>query len=196
MHTLHAQKLQMTAKNYDPKIKTVCLNMIVKNESHVIVPTLENLCSHIRFDYWVICDTGSTDATREIIRDFFSEKHIKGELHCDEWVNFAHNRTLALERAYNKTDFLLVFDADDELHGTIQIPETVSHDEYQLKFGVPKSGMNYSRTLLINNRKRFKYFSVLHEFISCQEPSQNEQNRMCILEGEYYVISGRSGSRN
>ena len=170
--------------------------MIVKNEAHIIRGTLEMLCSKIRFDYWVICDTGSTDATREIIRDFFSEKHIKGELHCDEWVNFAHNRTLALERAYNKTDFLLVFDADDELHGTIQIPETVSHDEYQLKFGVPKSGMNYSRTLLINNRKRFKYFSVLHEFISCQEPSQNEQNRMCILEGEYYVISGRSGSRN
>jgi len=170
--------------------------MIVKNEAHIIRGTLEMLCSKIRFDYWVICDTGSTDATREIIREFFSEKHIKGELHCDEWVNFAHNRTLALERAYNKTDFLLVFDADDELHGTIQIPETVSHDEYQLKFGVPKSGMNYSRTLLINNRKRFKYFSVLHEFISCQEPSHNEQNRMCILEGEYYVISGRSGSRN
>ena len=170
--------------------------MIVKNEAHIIRGTLEMLCSKIRFDYWVICDTGSTDTTREIICEFFSEKHIKGELHCDEWVNFAHNRTLALEYAFNKTDFLLVFDADDELHGTICIPEIVSYDEYQLKFGMPKSGMNYSRTLLINNHKRFKYFSVLHEYISCQEPSQNEKNRTCILEGDYYVISGRSGSRN
>ena len=175
---------------------TICLNMIVKNESHIIRGTLEMLCSKIRFDYWVICDTGSTDSTREIIREFFSEKHIQGELHCDEWVNFAHNRTKALEYAYNKTDLLLVFDADDELHGTIRIPEIVSRDEYQLKFGMPKSGMSYVRTLLINNRKRFKYFSVLHEFISCQEPSLNEQNRSCILEGDYYVVSGRSGSRN
>ena len=179
-----------------PTHKTLCLNMIVKNESHIIRGTLEMLCSKIRFDYWVICDTGSTDATREIIINFFAEKNIKGELHCDEWVNFAHNRTNALEYAFNKTDFLLVFDADDELHGTIRIPEIVTHDEYHLKFGMPKSGMNYTRTLLINNRKRFKYFSVLHEFISCQEPSPNEQNRTCVLEGDYYLISGRSGSRN
>jgi len=176
--------------------KTTCLNMIVKNESHIIRKTLEMLCSKIKFVYWVICDTGSTDDTREIIREFFNEKNIPGELHCDEWVNFAHNRTLALERAYNKTDFLLVFDADDELHGTIQIPNELVCDEYHLKFGMPQSGMNYTRTLLINNHKRFKYFSVLHEFISCQEPSPNENARIHLLDGDYYVISGRSGARN
>ena len=40
--------------------KTICLNMIVKDESHVIRKTLEKLCEQINFDYWVICDTGST----------------------------------------------------------------------------------------------------------------------------------------
>lgn len=172
---------------------TVGLNMIVKNESHIIRGTLEMLCSKLRFDYWVICDTGSTDDTREIIAQFFKEKNIPGELHCDEWVDFAHNRTLALQRAFNKTDLLFIFDADDELHGTITIPDKVVCDEYQLKFGQPNSGMNYTRTLLINNRKRFKYFAVLHEYISCQEPTPA---RTCILEGDYYVISGRTGSRN
>ena len=172
---------------------TVCLNMIVKNESHIIQETLEMLCSKIQFKYWVICDTGSTDDTREIIIKFFKEKRILGELHCDEWVDFAHNRTLALERAFNKTDLLLVFDADDELHGTIHIPDKVEHDEYHLKFGQPNSGMNYTRTQLINNRKRFKYFSVLHEYISCQEPTPA---RICILGGDYYLISGRRGARN
>ena len=172
---------------------TICLNMIVKDESHIIRRTLEMLCSKIRFDHWVICDTGSTDNTREIITEFFNEKNIPGELHCDEWVDFGHNRTLALERAFNKTDLLLVFDADDELHGTITIPSEVVFDEYHLKFGVPKSGMNYTRTQIINNRKRFKYLSVLHEFISCQEPSPA---RTCILNGDYYLISGRTGSRN
>ena len=172
---------------------TICLNMIVKDESHIIRGTLDMLCSKIRFDHWVICDTGSSDNTREIITQFFNEKNIQGELHCDEWVDFGHNRTLALERAFNKTDLLLVFDADDEIHGTIAIPTEVVFDEYHLKFGVPKSGMNYTRTQIINNRKRFKYLSVLHEFISCQEASPA---RTCILNGDYYLISGRSGSRN
>lgn len=178
---------------------TVCLNMIVKNEAHIIRRTLEMLCSKIRFDYWVICDTGSTDATREIIQDFFSQKHvnIEGELHCDEWVNFAHNRTLALNRAFGKTDLLLVFDADDEICGTITLPTgAVTHDEYHLKFGAPDFGTNYTRTLLINNRKRFKYCSVVHEYISCLEPSPYNHLRICILDGDYFVVSGRSGSRN
>ena len=172
---------------------SICLNMIVKDESHIIRGTLDMLCSKIRFDHWVICDTGSSDNTREIITQFFNEKNIQGELHCDEWVDFGHNRTLALERAFNKTDLLLVFDADDEIHGTIPIPTEVAFDEYHLKFGVPKSGMNYTRTQIINNHKRFKYLSVLHEFISCQEATPA---RMCILDGDYYLISGRSGSRN
>lgn len=172
---------------------TLCLNMIVKDESHIIENTLEMLCSKMKFHYWVICDTGSSDNTRDIIIDFFNKKNIPGELHCDKWVDFGHNRTLALERAFKKTDLLLVFDADDEIHGTINIPNEILFDEYHLKFGAPKSGMNYTRTQIINNHKRFKYLSVLHEFISCQEPVPA---RMCILDGDYYLVSGRSGSRN
>ena len=179
------------------QLPTVCLNMIVKNEAHIIRRTLAMLCSKIRFDYWVICDTGSTDATREIIQDFFATEGIEGELYCDAWVNFAHNRTLALNRAHGKTDLLLVFDADDDICGTIALPSAVTHDEYQLKFGAPNSGaINYARTLLINNRKRFKYFSVIHEFISCLEPSSDDKLRICVLEGDYHVVSGRSGARS
>jgi len=54
--------------------------MIVKNEAHIIVETLNNLCSYINFEYWVISDTGSTDNTKNLIQDFFSERKIPGEL--------------------------------------------------------------------------------------------------------------------
>ena len=54
--------------------KTICLNMIVKDESHIIKKTLTNLCDKFQFDYWVISDTGSTDSTIEIIENFFKEK--------------------------------------------------------------------------------------------------------------------------
>ena len=173
------------------KDATICLNMIVKDESHIVRSTLEKLCNKIKFDYWVICDTGSTDNTPEIIQNFFQEKEIKGEIYFDEWINFAHNRTIALQRAYKKTDLLFIFDADDEICGTINIPKQVLFDQYHLKFG-SKQGTSYTRVLLINNHRQFEYLSVIHEFISCKE--ENASN--CIIDGDYYVVSGRSGSRN
>ena len=55
---------------------TICLNMIVKDEAHIIQKTLENILYYVDLDYWVICDTGSTDDTVNIIESFFKEKNI------------------------------------------------------------------------------------------------------------------------
>ena len=93
--------------------KTIGLNMIVKNEAHLIQDTLEKLTKKIAFDYWCVSDTGSTDGTQDIIRSFFANKQIAGELVEHKWRDFGYNRTKALESAYNKSDYLLVFDADD-----------------------------------------------------------------------------------
>lgn len=179
-------KLKITEKH-----ASVCLNMIVKNESHIIKDTLTKLCNKIKFDYWVICDTGSTDNTCEIITEFFKEININGELYHDKWVDFAYNRTLALTRAYKKTDLLLIFDADDEIVGNIVMPTQVLFDEYYLKFG-SSYGTSYTRVLLINNYRQFEFLSVIHEFISCKEPN----SKSTTINGDYYVFSGRSGSRN
>ncbi len=136
--------LLIMARNF-----TLCLNMIVKNEGKIIINTLDNLCSKINFDYWVICDTGSTDNTRELILSFFSNKNIKGELYMDEWKDFGHNRTLALEHAYNKTDYLFINDADDIIFGDIILPENIfNYDSYYLKFLDDK--IIYDRIQLIN----------------------------------------------
>ena len=173
---------------------TICLNMIVKDESHIIADTLKKLCDKIQFAYWVICDTGSTDDTPNIIKNFFKEKNIPGELFYDEWINFAHNRTLALNKAFKKTDLLLVFDADDEVVGNVNLNNISKDnilDEYQFQFG-SAFGVNYTRTLMINNQKKFEYKSVIHEFISFMEGNA----RIGIIEGDYYVVSGRGGNRN
>ena len=52
-----------------PKI-TLC--MIVKNESHIIHECLNSIYKYI--DYWIVSDTGSTDGTQDIIKNFFAEK--------------------------------------------------------------------------------------------------------------------------
>jgi len=171
--------------------KTICLNMIVKNEAHILSSTFDNLLKYISFDYWVISDTGSTDGTQKLIKDYFSSKNIKGELFEDDWRDFGHNRTLALQYAKGKTDYLLIFDADDSINGDFTLPpqDTFHHDMYNLKFG---KGVSYVRPLLINNMLDWKFNGILHEYLSCT--TKNVQG--VLLDGNYYVESGRKGSRS
>ena len=85
--------------------------MIVKNESKVIERCLGSVKDFI--NYWVIVDTGSTDGTQQIIKNFM--KDVPGELHQSEWQNFEYNRNEALQFAKNKGDYILFMDADDQL---------------------------------------------------------------------------------
>ena len=177
----------MVKKAISTKTKTVCLNMIVKNESHIIEKTLKMLTEALDFSYWVISDTGSTDNTKEIIKTFFKNLNIPGELVEHEWRDFGYNRTKALECAYNKTDYLLIFDADDWIHGKLVLPD-LKVDMYNLTFG---SGFVYKRPLLVNNRLKWKFVGVLHEYIVSEEKKTELD-----ITGDYYVESGKSGSRS
>lgn len=177
----------------------LCLNMIVKNEAHIISSQLEKLINKIpQIDYWVISDTGSTDNTVELIKDFFISRNIQGELHHDEWKDFGHNRTVALNHAYQKSRYLIVFDADDEIIGDFQLPIVIRDgqrsfdlDSYYFLFG-NMNGISYQRVQLINNKKRFHYVGVLHEWIECTEPS----TEIGTIKGNYYTVSGRTGARS
>jgi mannosyltransferase OCH1-like enzyme len=174
---------------------SLCLNMIVKNESHIITQTLEKLYKKIKFDYWVISDTGSTDNTIQLIADFFKKLNIRGEMHQDEWVDFSHNRNIALNHAFRKSKYVLIFDADDEICGDFALPSpALTKDSYQLQFG-SSSGVSYTRTQIVNNAKRWKYVGVLHEYITSAEPQPSPITEE-LITGNYYTISGRLGNRS
>ena len=166
---------------------SICLCMIVKDESHVIGTTLQNLYDSIPISYWVISDTGSTDTTKEIIQNFFIEKNIPGVLIDHEWKDFAYNRTQALQCAYQKTDYVFMFDADDSIIGKITIPK-FKEDRYMARIG---KDFSYLRPLFITNRKKWFYTGVLHEYLD-----SDEVRTTALLKGDYYIESGRTGSRN
>jgi len=171
-------------------MSSICLNMIVKDEAHIIASTLNNILNNIPITYYVISDTGSTDNTKEIIKNFFDSKNIKGEIFDDKWEDFGHNRTLALAHAYKKTDYLLIFDADDKFNGTFVLPSKLTEDSYYLKFG---GYCNYKRILLVNNNIKWKFVGVLHEYITTLD---NIPFKYETIDGNYYIDSGKSGSRS
>ena len=162
--------------------------MIVKDEAHIIKETLDSILKYI--DYWVICDTGSTDNTKSLIIEYFKEKNIKGELFEHKWVDFAHNRTKAFECAYNKSDYVWVIDADDLIVGNLVLPSKLNADAYVLHYG---EYFKYVRTQIFNNRLKWCYRGILHEFP--QLVSKQKSNDV-MINGDYYIDSRRLGARN
>jgi hypothetical protein len=89
------------------------LSCIVKNESKVILKMLESVVNII--DYWCIVDTGSTDGTQDIIKNYFKEKNIDGVLKEIEWKNFSTSRNIALQGLIGYTDWGFWIDADETI---------------------------------------------------------------------------------
>ncbi|HEU4888595.1 MAG TPA: glycosyltransferase [Thermoanaerobaculia bacterium] len=145
--------------------QTICLNMIVKNEAPVIRRCLGSLRRLI--DCWVIVDTGSTDGTQEVIREALAG--LPGELHERPWVDFAHNRTEALDLARGRADYLLLIDADEALHiedGFVLPPLTADIYSVAVRFG----GVTYTRRHLLRDGKPWRYEGSVHEYVTSPEP--------------------------
>ena len=140
---------------------SICLNMIVKNEAHVIERCLASVKQWI--DRWVIVDTGSTDGTQQVIRHLM--QGVPGELHERPWKNFAHNRNEALQLARGGADYLLFIDADEQL----QVPKgfrwpLLKADGYFLTCHM--AGTEYQRNALIATRRDWRWEGVLHEYLT------------------------------
>ena len=160
-----------------------------KNEEHCIKDTLESVYRYI--DYWVVCDTGSTDRTKEIVREFFAEKGIPGELVEHEWFGFDHNKSLMMEYVFDKTDYLLHLDADDILAGDFSFTaEDAGFDNYYM---IMKRGTStYKATVVYNNRLHWKFCGTAHTIIKCLE-KQNYSTGDLSERG--WVICDPVGSR-
>jgi glycosyltransferase involved in cell wall biosynthesis len=138
--------------------KTICLNMIVKNESAAIARCLKSVKPLI--SHWVIVDTGSTDNTQAIIRD--TMKGIPGELVERPWVDFAHNRNEALTFAKGKGDYVFFIDADDvlQISENFVLPELDT--DYYLIDNI-RANMSRLQPHLVNNQLDWRWEGAIYE---------------------------------
>lgn len=164
---------------------TICLNMIVRDEAHIICEALDSAAP--RIDRWVIVDTGSTDDTVATIERRMAEHGIPGEIHHRPWRDFGTNRTEALELANGQADYLWVIDADDMVEGDLDLTG-LSADSYLLRYRV---GYSFWRRQIFRSGLPWRYEGVLHEYPVCDAPATEER-----LEGAYEVHGRKLGARS
>ncbi|HSX26994.1 MAG TPA: glycosyltransferase [Chlamydiales bacterium] len=154
-----------------PPSKTICLNMIVKNESDVIESSL-NSVKHL-IDYWVIIDTGSTDNTQEIIKKCLQD--IPGELYQISSTDLTQNRNIALSLAKSKADYTLLIDASEILDtpNNFHWP-SLDKDAYSLSIFPFNHPIPSERILLIRNRLDWKWEGALYEMLKSPQAKNFE----------------------
>ncbi|KLU63991.1 SPBc2 prophage-derived glycosyltransferase SunS [Desulfosporosinus acididurans] len=147
---------------------TISLCMIVRNEESNIANCLESVKGIP--DEIVIVDTGSTDNTKEIVRQYTDQ------IYDFEWIDdFSAARNFAFAQA--RMDYILWLDADDILSevdcqkflnlksnltpfiDAVNMPYNLSFDE----FGVVT--YSFRRNRLVKRSSNFRWVGAVHEYI-------------------------------
>ena len=167
--------------------------MIVKDEARVILRCLESVRPLV--DYFLIEDTGSTDATQDIIRRWLDQQHLPGEVFEEPWQDFARNRSVALARLREKpeVDYALIIDADDVLicepgFDPKAFKTALNADLYHV--AIRLGPIHHHRAQLCSNRLEFRYRGVLHEFI--QGPAGHSSG----AAAGFHIQAGVEGARS
>lgn len=140
-------------------MKTLCAALMVKNEEKVIVRCLNSIKDLV--DFIFIVDTGSSDNTINVIRNYLSENNLKGEVVERPWINFGANKTETLQLIKNKFDYVLWLDADEIIINNNFNKENLTADAYHLHYA---DNLDYARIYVFNNRIDWNFVGVIHTY--------------------------------
>ena len=164
-------------------VPKICLNMIVKNESKIILRLLESVTPLI--DSYCICDTGSTDDTIEIIRNYCESQKIPGKIMEEPFRDFGYNRTYALKGCNDMAcaDYILLLDADMKLEINIEnmdeFKKSLTKDAYYVIQGSPN--FHNQNLRIIRNDPAYQYWGVTHEYIELPDEAILDKINSSIL---------------
>lgn len=167
----------------------ITLAMIVKNEAQVIVRCLQSV-KHL-LSGWVIVDTGSTDGTQEVIREFM--KDLPGAVYDRPWKEFDGSRTEALDLAREHaqgTGWLLMFDADEfvEMDGEARVG---AYDCYNALVTRCMGCAQWERPFLMRASKPWYFRMPRHEGLYCAEVAPTAPRPLSSL----LIMSTYDGAR-
>jgi glycosyltransferase involved in cell wall biosynthesis len=156
----------------------ISLLMMLKNEHARLHVTLNSVVGVV--NSLIIFDTGSTDNTIDILREFSKKHNIPLHLKEGEFVDFSTSRNVSLDFADEvaseiNSNFLLLMDCNDELRGGKELRRFC---DQQLKTKETEWLVNqewfsgvynkYYNLRLIKPNHTWRYCGVVHEYLQKQ----------------------------
>ena len=182
--------MELLLKETNMSTPTLCLNMIVKNESKIITRLFDSVLSII--DCYCICDTGSNDDTVKIMNEYFSSKGIPGKIVTEPFKNFCHNRNFSLQACLNMSDYVLLMDAD-------MVLEIKNFDKNVLKTADSfyilqgNDSFYYQNMRIVKNNGLYNYCGVTHEYIN----TPSDSKIISLEKNEIFINDyGDGGAKN
>jgi len=159
--------------------------MIVKDEARVIKRCLDSMRPFI--DHWIIVDTGSTDATKEIITDTLRD--IPGSLYERPWKNFGHNRSEAIALCQGISDYIFTIDADEIVEAEEGFTLDGIHGD-SCTVIKRRGNREYRIPSLLKTSCNWRWEGVLHE-----QPHSDTAKTQHRIDG-LLLLSPREGARS
>lgn len=163
------------------EIPHIALLMMLKNEEKRLSVSLKSVIGIVKS--LVIYDTGSTDSTLKILKDFSSENNIELRLKQGEFVNFSVSRNVSLDFAdsFDDIDFILLLDCNDELQGGKNLLKLATHHLHTdfnafLLCQHWWSGKydKYFNTRFLRSKSEWRYKGSVHEYLANMNKERNE----------------------
>ncbi len=133
--------------------KTICLHMVIKNQTDRIAKCLHSVKDKI--DSWVIVDTGASKETKDLIYEILAE--IPGEMHLTT-TNNPYQEALSL--AKEKADYLLLIDPEEELMFSPQFSWPILDQDYYRRY-------RSNKEFLINSSLPWAWSEMLEKRLTC-----------------------------
>ena len=176
-------------------IYKIGLCMIVKNESHIVHESLEATLPFI--DTFAILDTGSTDNTVQIIRDFYAKHNIPGIVTEGDWKGFGKSRSESMKLCDGIMDYIIVIDADDLFGGPPNGKDFLKRMLYMTNpnacnIQIRRGALEYERTQIFKAEDGWRYVGALHEYAT----NDKKNNIMVQLPREIYMVGRTMGARS
>lgn len=148
------------------------LTQIVKNEAHVITRMLNSIKPIV--DIICLVDTGSTDNTIEVVKNWGTQNNIETHVFERPFDNFENSRNYSIQMAREVTNgrgndyWGFWLDADE----TIEVLPTFNKskiDKDLYMFNTYINVMKYTRNECFKLDKPFRFYGPVHEYIVCDD---------------------------
>ena len=141
---------------------------MLKNEEKRLHVSLNSVIGHI--DSMVIYDTGSTDSTVSIVKEFAAKHSLPLHLKEGEFVDFSVSRNISLDFAdtFPDIDYYLLLDCNDELRGGEHLRKIAEFKPEITAWLVgqhwlTQTIMKYYNFRFVKARGDWRYKGVVHE---------------------------------